>query len=100
MSEVSSQPRKATLRDLIYFRTPSLWKTWPYLPVIRRRPDAEMDCGVLYDFQGTSGLCGYSATVFITNLFTMPRTMETFLALPKEVFDTPEEIGEAGWVVD
>jgi len=30
----------------------------------------------------------------------MPRTMETFLALPKEVFDTPEEIGAAGWVVD
>jgi len=89
MSEVSSQPRKATLRDLIYFRHPSLWKTWPYLPVIRRRPDEDLDCGVLYDFQGTSGPCGYSATVFLTLCGTLHKviyadwwTMRTLLDVP------------------
>ena len=30
----------------------------------------------------------------------MPTTEDEFLALPKETFDTPEEIGAAGWVVD
>jgi hypothetical protein len=30
----------------------------------------------------------------------LPRTEEQFLALPRETFDTPEEIAAAGWRVD
>lgn len=36
----------------------------------------------------------------LTNLFLLPRTEAELLALPKEIFDTAEEIGAAGWVVD
>jgi hypothetical protein len=43
---------------------------------------------------------GYSATVFLTNLFILPATEEAFLKLPKESFDTAEEMAAAGWVVD
>jgi hypothetical protein len=93
-------PRPAEQRDLILFRNPKLWPTWPLLPIVRRKVDGEVECGVLYDLVGTGGPCGYSAAVFLTNLFTLPRTLDHFLALPKEVFDTAEEIAAAGWVVD
>jgi hypothetical protein len=49
---------------------------------------------------GKCGLPGHSATVFITNLFMKPTQLAKFLALPKEVFDTPEEVADAGWCVD
>jgi hypothetical protein len=93
-------PRKATARDLLFFSTPKLWPTWPFLAVVRRHTDGEMDYGVLFDFAGTSGRTGYGSAVFICNIFLLPETEAEFLALPKEVFDTPEEMAAAGWVVD
>ncbi len=100
MSETNTQPRPATARDLHYFRTPHLWATWPFLPVVRHKPDGETDCGVLYDCWTVAQRPGYSAVVFITNIFMLPRTEEGLLALPKEVFDTAEEMAAAGWRVD
>jgi hypothetical protein len=88
------------LRNLVFFRTPKLWDVWPFLPVMRRRPGSEMECGLLYDAKEQSGLLGYSATVFVCNLFLLPRTLDEFIALPKEVYDTPEEVYDAGWRVD
>lgn len=93
-------PRKATARDLLYLSTPRLWQTWPFLPVIRHRPDGDFDCGLLYDCKGLNGRLGFSATVFLSNIFTMPDKEEEFLTLPKEVFDTAEEMAAAGWLVD
>jgi hypothetical protein len=84
------------LRNLVFFRTPSLWQVWPFLPVMRRRPGQEMECGLLYDAKTQSGLLGYSATVFVCNLFLLSPTLEEFLALPKEVYDTPDEVYDAG----
>ena len=46
------------------------------------------------------GLTGYSATVFKVNLFLVPRHLEALLALPREAFDTAEEVLAAGWRVD
>jgi len=43
---------------------------------------------------------GFSATVVLSNLFLLPRTLDEFLALPRETFDTPEEVFDAGWCVD
>ena len=43
---------------------------------------------------------GYSATVFLSNLFCLPDKEEEILALPHEAFDTPEEVFEAHWRVD
>ncbi len=53
------------LRNLVFFRTPSLWQVWPFLPLMRRKPGREEECGLLYDARGQSGLMGYSATVFL-----------------------------------
>jgi hypothetical protein len=68
--------------------------------VIRRKANDEQEEGVLYDFAHTSGRTGFGSTVFLTNLFLLPDTEEGLLALPKEVFDTMEEVRAAGWCVD
>ena len=94
-------PQRATTRDLIFLSTPSLWSLHPFLPVVRRA--ARGDCqqlGVVYDAVGASGLYGYSATVFLTNFFTLPKTEAALLALPKIVYDTLDELVADGWVVD
>ena len=100
MSTPESPPRPAGPRDLFYFTHPEHWPAGPFLPVVRRHPDGATDCGLLYDFRGTGGPTGFSSTVFVCNLFLLPPTLEEFLALPREVFDTPEEVGAAGWVID
>ncbi len=99
MCDTNAQPRPPTARDLLFFRHPQLWKTWPFLPVIRRKPDGKVQCGVLYDCWNYSRRPGFSATVFLCNIFLLPRTEEEILALPRETFDTPEEIAAGGWRV-
>ena len=94
-------PRRATMRDLVFLSTPSLWAQHPFAPVIRR--SAAGDCqqlGVLYDAVGASGRYGYSATVFLTNIFTLPNTEAELFELPKIVYDTLDELVDDGWVVD
>ena len=86
-------------RVLVFLTRPSLWPAWPYLPVVRRSRGLE-ELGVLFDFHGTSGLTGYSATVFVTNLFLAPADERMLLLMPREVYDTPEELADAGWDVD
>jgi len=95
-----TRPRPPTARDLLYIRTPQLWTHWPFLPLVRRPKDGEIELGVLVDLFGALNLPGYGSTVFITNLFLLPRRLEDLLALPKEAFDTAEEVVRAGWVVD
>jgi hypothetical protein len=87
-------------RNLLFFTTPALWPHWPMLPLVRRREGCAPELGLLYDAARKSGHTGYSATVFLCNLLLLPPTEEEFLALPKEVFDTAEEIAAAGWSVD
>jgi hypothetical protein len=87
-------------RNLLFLSSPSLWPSWPYLPVIRRTPGQAEEYGVMFDAMTAMNLTGYSATVFFTSLFGLPRHVDDLLALPKEVFDRPEEIEAAGWRVD
>ena len=54
----------------------------------------------MFDARHARGLTGYSATVFDCNLFMLPRTWSEFLALPREVYDSAEELADAGWRVD
>ena len=92
-----SQPPPAVTgraRDLLFLRDPRYWPAWPFLPLVRRRP------GLLLDAVGAFGLYGLSATVVLGNLFLLPETLDGFLALPRESFDTPEEVADAGWCVD
>lgn len=88
-----------TARDLQYATNPHLWPCWPFLPVVRRSHCLE-ELGLMYDARGTSGVTGFSATVFLCNLFQLPATESEFLRMPREVFDTAEELLAAGWRVD
>ena len=88
------------LRNLLFLSTPRLWPVWPFLPLIRRRAGCADECGLLYDLFGLKGTTGFSATVFLANLFTIPPTEPEFLALPHETFDSADEIFAAGWRVD
>lgn len=87
--------------DLWLFAHPERWSARPFLPLTRRLSSSEeLEFGVLYDARGASGLYGYSATVFRTNLFLLPATERKFLQLPRYVYDTWEEVADAGWTVD
>ena len=78
---------------------PAAWPVWPFLPVVRRcRGDEEL--GVLFDAVRVAGLTGYSATVWLTNLFTLPPTLAGLLELPREVYDSADELVAAGWRID
>ncbi len=87
------------VRHRLVVSTPAVWPVWPFLPVVRRCRGEE-ELGVLFDAFGMCGLTGFSAAVFFTNLFTLPPSLPQLLALPKEVFDTPDELVAAGWRVD
>jgi hypothetical protein len=87
-------------RNLQMFTCPDLWPAWPFLPLVKRLPGQPAGYGVLFDVMGSHGLPGYFATVFLTNMFLMPRQLDEFLALPKEVFDTCDELADTGWCVD
>jgi hypothetical protein len=54
----------------------------------------------MVDLFHQKGLPGFSSTVFRTNLLLIPSQTEALLALPKEVFDTLEELWDADWRVD
>ena len=85
-------------RTVLFLSTPALWPHWPFLPVVRRVGGNE-ELGVVFDAR-SAGLTGYSAAVFKTNLFRLPSNFDEFLALPKEVFDSAEELADAHWRVD
>jgi hypothetical protein len=86
-------------RHLLVVATPALWPAWPFLPVVRRT-SGEDELGLMFDAMGTATRTGYSATVWDCNLFLLPPTFEEFLALPKEVYDTADELIASGWRVD
>jgi hypothetical protein len=85
-------------RTVLFLTTPALWPMWPFLPVVRRTSGRE-ELGVVFDTRA-AGLTGSSSTVFLTNVFTLPDDLAAFLNLPRETFDTAEEIASAGWRVD
>jgi hypothetical protein len=79
---------------------PKKWPHWPFLPLTRNRPDSGQELGVVFDALHAADLPGYSSTVFFANLYLLPATPTEFLALPREVFDTPQELVDAGWLVN
>jgi hypothetical protein len=87
------------VRQLLFVTTPALWPAWPFLPVVRRAGGAE-ELGVMFDARTVCGRTGFGSTVFRTNLFALPPTVDALLALPREAFDSGEELLAAGWAVD
>ena len=90
--------RRARERTLLFLTTPALWPMWPFLPVVRRTRGTE-ELGVVFDARAAV-LTGFSATVIRTNLFLLPASFEQFLALPRDAFDSAEELIASGWVID
>ena len=85
-------------RTVLFLSTPALWPAWPFLPVVRRTRGRE-ELGVVFDSRA-AGLTGFSTSVIFCNLFALPPSIEQFLALPKEVFDTADELADAEWRID
>jgi hypothetical protein len=73
---------------------PQKWPSWPYLPLTRGR-----QVGVMIDFFHWKNweITGYGATAFLVPFFMLPDTPAETVELPKEVFDTVEEMIESGW---
>ena len=63
-------------RNLLFLARPTLWPAWPFLPLMRRKPRQAEE------------------------YFWVPPDEAEFLAMPKETFDSPEEVFGAGWRVD
>lgn len=87
-------------RNLLFLGKPALWPAWPFLPLMRRKPGEEEECGLLYDPPTSITAPGSRVTVYLANLLLLPSTEPEFLALPKEEFDSPEAAFEAGWRID
>jgi hypothetical protein len=100
MSPTPHGSSEERVRNLLFLSTPRLWPVYPFLPLIRRKEGGEEDCGVLYDVYGLKGVTGYGATVFMVNVFLLPRTEPELLAMPREVYDSAEEIFAAGWRIE
>ena len=96
----TAAPDRVRARNLLFLGRPALWPAWPFLPLVRRLPGREEECGLLYDALHVSGKTGYSSAVILCNLFDVPSDETAFLAMPKETFDSPEEVYAAGWRVD
>jgi hypothetical protein len=86
--------------NLLFLSQPRRWPHWPFLPLVRRRPGQPDEEGVVFDALGCCDLAGYSATVLRCTYFLLPATLEELLRLPRETFDAPEEVFEAGWRID
>src|SRR5436309_238745 len=86
-------------RNLLFLSTPALWPAWPFLPLMRRQPGCEEECGLPYDLFGLKGVTGYSSTVLLRNHFQLPPTESELLALPRAVYGNAEEVYGAGWRV-
>src|SRR5262245_30229354 len=91
--------RRERERNLLNLSSPRLWPAYPFLPVVRRTAAGE-ECGLLMDLAGLYGLYGFGSTVFLVNLYDLPGTLAGFLALPRRVFDTADEVFDSGWRVD
>jgi hypothetical protein len=98
----SSAPSRQ--QNLAMMATPASWPHYPFLPLQRvcdgKAAGGDGDLGVLYDAWGSSRTPGYSATVFLANYLLLPPNEELLFALSREVFDTLEEMFDAGWRVD
>jgi hypothetical protein len=102
MRSLSCRFDAARHRSLLLLQVPDRWLAWPFLPVVRDDPDGigTRQFGVVYDARNTSGTMGYSSTVFLHNLFALPLTESRLLAGPKIVYESYDELLDAGWRVD
>ena len=85
----SEQQRDATL-----IRHPGSWPGWPYLPLTKAIPNADKQLGTMLAGEG------YGSTIFLVNMYSMPRNKEDFDGLPRKVYNSAEDIVLDGWKID
>ena len=101
MTDLTPKPAPTgPARMLLFLQTPSLWPLWPFLPMVRHWPGKIEECGIVYDSRRSERAVGYRCTVFLVNLFEIPCGEADLLQLPREVYDTFEDLAAAGWQVD
>lgn len=92
--------RRERERNLLFLSSPWLWPAYPFLPVVRRTTPGGLECGLMFDARRLFGLTGYGSTVWLCNIFAVPPDVSAFLRLPRETFDSCEEVFAAGWRID
>ncbi len=90
---------RARDRTVLFLANPAFWTHWPFLPVVRRTARRE-ELGVVFDARSVCGRTGFSACVFLTNVFALPPTLDEFFALPREAHDSADELFDRGWRID
>lgn len=75
---------------------PDLWPKWPYLPVKRHVYEdgnfKTLETGIIFE--------NTRFTVFIANLFMLPKTLKEFLKLPKYEYTNVDDMLADKWIVD
>ncbi len=80
-------------QDKLIIRDPNKWPQWPYLPV-KKHLRYELKCGVIIE-DGAKDV-----TIYMTNLFNLPKTSAEFKALPQVKYNSVDELLNDGWEVD
>ena len=96
------QTTRTRLEEITLFllANPQHWTHWPVLPMKRLKPGGELLLGLVFDTRRME-LPGFSSTVFLCNLLELPdMSVVEHHELPREVFDSSEELVDAGWRVD
>ncbi len=55
---------------------------------------------MVFDARSVCGRTGFSACVFLTNVFALPPTIDEFFLLSRQACDSADELFDGGWQVD
>jgi hypothetical protein len=79
-----------------FLADPNKWPNWPYLPM-KKYPKGGVGNSVLgIVVEGVD----LKSVVYETNLFSLPKTPEGWVALPKHEYITLQALMNDGWIVD
>jgi hypothetical protein len=81
-------------KSLKFMLDPNRWPRWPYLPV-KKYP-----VGMSHGMPDTGVVLEGKPTVYIANLYALPRTPEGWEALQKHEYLTFQALVNDGWIVD
>jgi len=79
-------------RDVSMIKDPNMWPRWPALPM-KKLLGRQIKCGYIIDD-------GKKPDIIIGSIFDIPRDPILLKALPREEYDSAEEVSADGWRVD
>jgi hypothetical protein len=79
--------------SLAFLANPARWPAYPFLPLLKGDfGEGTDEVGVLY--------ADGKPVIYRTNLFTLPKTVEEFRALPQSCYGSFADILADGWRID